>query len=166
MNRASQLGSLTVIAAVVPMFGVAAGVLLAPGPRAVVAAADAQRPELVAAVPGPPKLDLRQSAAVVYARALRDSAGTIESPFFTLKDASDAAVLVQTPTAPADERPIPTFVLTSVVRGTTPMAVIDGRLRRVGDLAQDGWTVEQIDPDAGTVRLTHPSRGSINVRLR
>ncbi|MDX2133018.1 MAG: hypothetical protein SFY69_13295 [Planctomycetota bacterium] len=65
-------------------------------------------------------------------------------------------------------RPAPPDIsVTSImVAGSTPMAVVGGSLRREGDAAAPGWTVDRIDHDRGLVILVHASGATHELRLR
>jgi len=59
----------------------------------------------------------------------------------------------QRPTEPEVE-----FVLSSVMPSPTrPLAVINGKVRRIGDTVEPGWVLTMIDGDARRVILTHLS---------
>lgn len=59
------------------------------------------------------------------------------------------------------------FRLTSIATGARElMAVIDGRVRRVGEEVRDGWKVESIDKIAQTVTFSGPDGRSAIAKLR
>lgn len=59
------------------------------------------------------------------------------------------------------------FTVTSVMPSAhTPLAVIDGRPRRPGDVLDGGWRIEQINADDHTVSLVHPSGARARIGLK
>ncbi|MEK6703297.1 MAG: hypothetical protein AABZ53_13620 [Planctomycetota bacterium] len=76
------------------------------------------------------------------------------------------------PPSPSDIPGIPMvavadFRLTSIATGGRElMAVIDGRVRRIGDEVREGWKVESIDRVAQTVTFSGPLGRSTVARLR
>ena len=70
---------------------------------------------------------------------------------------------------PEPESPVvvPEFRLSSIMLGgSTPIAMIDGKVRRAGDVLAAGWTVQAIDHSAGTVSLTGPKGKHVELKLR
>lgn len=68
----------------------------------------------------------------------------------------------------SEERPavVPAFSLSSLMgNADRSMAVINGKLRRVGDSVIDGWTVTAIDRDAGRVTVTSASGEELSLSL-
>lgn len=83
----------------------------------------------------------------------------LASPMLPPTDAeADPGLFPELPTQTATERPDPVVVVTSIVSGPRPMAIVNGALRQTGDVLDDGWVVAEIDPAAGSVTLTHPDR--------
>lgn len=80
----------------------------------------------------------------------------------------------------ADDRPVPNnsstgeptlrateSSVTSILKASgQTIAMIGGKLRRVGDRLSDGWAVKEIDPDAGSVTLVHMSGQTKQLLLR
>lgn len=61
--------------------------------------------------------------------------------------------------AQAEPDPDPTFQVTSVMRlRGSPRAVINGRVRAVGDPVEDGWRVSRIDPETQAVWLENAGK--------
>lgn len=57
--------------------------------------------------------------------------------------------------------------VTSILKSNGQMiAMIGGKLRRVGDRLSDGWSVKNIDADEGTVLLAHVSGYTKSLSLR
>lgn len=57
--------------------------------------------------------------------------------------------------------------VTSILKSNGQMiAMIGGKLRRVGDRLSDGWSVKNIDADEGTVLLVHVSGYTKSLSLR
>jgi len=63
----------------------------------------------------------------------------------------------------ADVNAPPGIELSAVMGGRQPVAVIDGRLQRVGDEVAAGWTIHSIDALARTVIITGPGGESITI---
>lgn len=58
------------------------------------------------------------------------------------------------------------FVLSSVMPSPTrPLAVINGKARRIGDAVEPGWVLTMIDGDARRVILTHQSGRTRTVEM-
>lgn len=66
--------------------------------------------------------------------------------------------------APLAERHGP-MTLTSIFSGRRTVAIINGKLRRVGDEIETGWRVSEIDAGAGTVTIsnTHGVRSTLRI---
>lgn len=57
--------------------------------------------------------------------------------------------------------------VTSILKSNGQLiAMIGGKLRRVGDRLSDGWSVKEIDADGGTVMLVHVSGYTKTLSLR
>jgi hypothetical protein len=64
-------------------------------------------------------------------------------------------------------KPLPEFSLSSIAGGTRQsFAIIDGKVRRVGDDLGDGWIVSGIDAANGEVTVLGPDDVSISLDLR
>ena len=116
----------------------------------------------VATLPMVPPVVLNDQAKLEAASAAQDQTSTL--PWIL----ADAAPLAKEPEV--REKPIvpaPEFAVTSIMvaRGET-IAVVKGRLRRVGDSPLAGWQITQIDAAAGTVTFTHEDGRSEVVALR
>lgn len=162
IHRVMHLGMVAV-----PVLGCVVGSQIGAGARRA-AAADPLAPpaEVVTLPPERPRLDPTQTAAVVYGRSMREQSRP-ESPFYVISSASSEAVIEQDRSKePEKIAPPPQFHLTSILKGKSPFATINGRLRKVGDEVEGAWTVHQIDPEAGTVLISAPGRESVLVKLR
>jgi hypothetical protein len=114
------------------------------------------------------KLDEAVSASERIAQAsgtqavrLRWATGPAElSQFLTDRQAAPVTPIE----APKIARP--DIALTSIMltRGER-IAVVQGKVRREGDSPIPGWTITQINPDAGTITLTHNTGPSENFSL-
>jgi hypothetical protein len=63
--------------------------------------------------------------------------------------------------------PPPEFTLTSVAgRGVRAFAMIDGKLRKVGDDLGEGWIVREIDTPGRSVRVAGPDEHVLVLTLR
>ena len=59
------------------------------------------------------------------------------------------------------------YMVTSVMpNARTPLAVIDGRPRRLGDVLDGGWRIERINAVDHTVSLVHPSGARARIGLK
>lgn len=91
---------------------------------------------------------------------------TPPSPFYIAAGPEAKPIIdLPEPERAAGEEAIPEFSLTSIARGTRPMAVINGRLRTVGSDLGEGWSLASIDPDRGSVVVRHAGRGDLTVWL-
>ena len=92
-----------------------------------------------------------------HAAALRTSwRDPLSNPFFyrTPETAIPPDLL------PADETPIPREIilrLSGVMRGRTPMALINGKIYRPGETVAEGWTLESIDTDKRSAVVVGPN---------
>lgn len=69
------------------------------------------------------------------------------------------------PAAAAAPEP-PKCRLTSIMAGRTPVATINGRARRVGELIAPEWSVGAIDALQGTVTILHSGGHTVTLHLR
>ena len=125
------------------------GMLSRPGP----ASARASTPQVE--LPAPPGASPLREATVDERRALShiygiNLSGIVSSPMLA----------IETPTEPREavvpvvrDAPPPTVRLTSILGGSRPIAVLDGRPFSVGDTVRDPWVVLSIDPREGFVVL-------------
>lgn len=95
----------------------------------------------------------------------------IPSPFYFESAATPAESIVK-PADPIANRPkgvekLPPVRVSSILpNGKTPLAVIDGKPRRVGDTLESGWTVLSINGDDFTVTLVHSSGQKTRVGIK
>ena len=108
--------------------------------------------------------------ATQAARAYLQSRAAGNEPDWTTKPAFYASPAVSAtpslpdlPVNPADLERVPDFLLTGVMDGRTPMAVINGRLLRVGEMVAPGWALNAIDPATLTVTLMGPDETAITL---
>jgi hypothetical protein len=67
---------------------------------------------------------------------------------------------------PRVELRLPEFSVTSILPSPkNPLAVIEGKPRRIGDMISDGWIVESINGDDFTVTFVHDTGKKIDVKL-
>lgn len=164
MTRAKVLDALLVLGGT---SGISLGVLVARaiaqghGPsRANAAAAKLEPVEPVsprfvrAAVPG---------SDVLHAEVERRSAGGEYTTVFYAPKAPTPAAVPADPKARSNE---PKLVLSSIMAGREPFAIIDGKLLRVGARVGDRWTVKAISPESGTVALESLDGESQELKLR
>jgi hypothetical protein len=164
MTRANVLDALLVLGG---MGGISLGVLAAraiaqgQGPTRANAAAvklepvEPVSPRFVrAAVPGG---DLLRAEV-----EKRSAAGEFSTVFYAPKAPAPAA----TPADPKARPNEPKLVLSSIMAGREPFAIIDGNLLRVGARVGDRWTVKTINPEAGTVTLESLDGESQELKLR
>lgn len=69
---------------------------------------------------------------------------------------TDAGVATPAP-EPSVERPANMTLTSIMVAGEQPVAVVMGKLRRLGDEIAAGWKLDSIDASAGVVTLRHIS---------
>ena len=70
-------------------------------------------------------------------------------------------------TRPKGVQQLPTVRVTSILpNAKTPLAIIDGKARRVGDTLESGWTVLSINGDDFTVTLVHSSGQKSRVGIK
>jgi len=121
------------------------------GPAGALASTTPDEPALTARF-DPPELTSRQRTMLAYADSIRDE--TSESPFLA---ATERVELQIDQAMPESEslRFAQALRLTSVVGGATPVAIIDGKPRRVNDPLEFGWWVSSIDASTSTVTLSH-----------
>ncbi|MEM1331467.1 MAG: hypothetical protein AAGG07_13000 [Planctomycetota bacterium] len=104
------------------------------------------------------------SIAVEVTRA-RQFAETREARVFgkspMIGDRQTGVEVVEVSVPPQAGEPVPevssdSFVLTSILGGRRPVAVINGNAARLDDELEGGWRVSQIDVARRVVVLTHP----------
>lgn len=74
------------------------------------------------------------------------------------------------PTMPSDSKRTepkePKLVLSSIMAGREPFAIIDGKLLRTGARVGDRWTIKLINPEAGSVTLESLDGETQELKLR
>ncbi len=100
----------------------------------------------------------------------RDTSIPIQSPFYleAIPASSEPRdVRVQGDTQrPSIPDALPTVRVTSILPSSrNPLAIIDGKPRRVGDTLKSGWTVVSINGDDFTVTLRHSSGETMNAKM-
>lgn len=95
--------------------------------------------------------------------ARRSTPGEFATIFYAPK-APTVPTLTSDPKRP-DVRE-PKLVLSSIMAGREPFAIIDGKLLRTGARVGDRWTVKQINPEAGSVILESLDGESQELKLR
>lgn len=99
-----------------------------------------------------------------------NAAGAGQSPVAFANETQRVVVQPDVPGGiPEPEVPVavPEFRLSSIMLGGgTPIAMIDGKVRRAGDEVAAGWTVRAIDHSDGTVSLIGPKGKQIELKLR
>jgi len=144
--------------ALLPALGVVTARWVAPGtsPRS----ASAAQPE--ASVPDlslPALAVINPDSELPKAIQLAGSQAPISSPLAYFNDQPRIENTTPVQTVEQD----PTFTLTSIVKSRENMAVVNGKLRRIGDEVMPGWKALSIDPPAGVVEL---SRGQRTIKLQ
>lgn len=95
------------------------------------------------------------SASQARSIKLRERAATsLPSPFYQRPVVDEKPVVAAAPVQQPAPTP-PTFVLSGVMNGRPPIAVIDGNVHRPGDDLGGGWSVESIDARKLLVTLRH-----------
>ncbi len=103
--------------------------------------------------PAPALHEPSQAALDAEAHALRLSAfREVRSPFYSVRLEQPEPV-IETDTVTVEERP--TIAVTSILSGSRPVAVINGRPMGVGGLIDGQWTLIEIDAARGLVRFEH-----------
>ncbi len=88
-----------------------------------------------------------------------------DSPFVSRVPRALTKIVMTTPETA--RKPLPEFSLSSIAGGTRQsFAIIDGKVRRVGDDLGDGWIVSGIDAANGEVTVLGPDDVSISLDLR
>lgn len=155
-------------AGLAPIASVALAMFIGPalGPATTLANdAEEDAPTAPALEPLAPKVIAARDAAQ---RALAEPMGT--SPF------ARAAALPSNdrdnaPAPAATTAETPAFAVSAILadrKGGPAIAVVNGKVRRVGDAVAPGWTVASIDAAAGEVALTGPEgrRATASTRAR
>lgn len=87
---------------------------------------------------------------------LRSTDGGVADPFY--RAAAEQTHADRDPNTAVHGEPTPetehfAHSLDGMMGGEEPVAIIDGRVRRLGDEIGDGWLIAAIDPEARTVTL-------------
>ncbi len=88
-----------------------------------------------------------------------------------------AKIIVKTPAPPIDNQiritgptdqtmPVPTFKLKAVMGGTSKLAVINGKIYRIGEDVAPGWTLVAIESDPPAVRISTIEGQEVRIRLQ
>jgi len=97
---------------------------------------------------------------------------TIDSPFYFESIMPDQRPDEVVDLGPSDPRPpiqrsLPEVRVTSILpHPKNPLAIIDGKPRRIGDTLESGWTVLGINGDDFTVTLRHTSGKEVRERMK
>lgn len=132
------------------------------GPSSVMADS-VERPQLPEALP---VFSLPEPAEI------RDTSEPIQSPFYIEPLAAPGAIPAQKPvqnrpSPSAAQQPLPKVSVTSILPNPrNPLAVIDGRPRRIGETLPSGWTVISINGEDNTVTLQHSTGAEIRAGLK
>lgn len=108
-----------------------------------------------------------EAAAACLRRASELSAAAVPASPFVIPPSSAAGSSGDRPARPADGQPTPPGLHLGAiyVADQRPIAVIDGRLRRIGHRVAEAWTLVGIDPAVQTVTLRHDSGAIATLRL-
>lgn len=102
---------------------------------------------------------------------------TGESPFY-YPQAHAPVVAAPTPAptpvasapvaAPQQPPPAPSFSISSIFRTAdgAALAIVHGKIRRVGDDLGNGWTLTAVDPDARTITVSHAASEPVTLSLK
>lgn len=106
------------------------------------------------------------------APAPRDTNRPVKFPFY-IEPYTDHVLLPNPnplqnrPALPNQPKALPPVSITSILPSSkNPLAVIDGRPRRVGDTLESGWTVISINAEDNTISLQHSSGAKIRAGLK
>jgi hypothetical protein len=94
--------------------------------------------------------------------AQRSTPGEFGAIFYAPKAPTPA--LPNEPKRPESKEP--KLVLSSIMAGREPFAIIDGKLLRTGARVGDRWTIKHINPEGGTVTLESLDGETQELRLR
>lgn len=94
--------------------------------------------------------------------AKRSTPGEFGVIFYAPK--APTAALPNEPKRP--EAKEPKLVLSSIMAGREPFAIIDGKLLRIGARIGDRWTIKHINPEGGSVTLESLDGETQELRLR
>jgi hypothetical protein len=165
-------GGVTMFALVAPMIGVFIARMIQPYASPAVAAAESPLATRADAGPQGEKTHTfrrmrSDEIAELDAMATGDIAGLSGTPLMKLAGEPSAAssrveIIEDVPTL----TPPPMGVSSIMATKTQPLAVVGGKLLRVGDEVCPGWKISGIDPDAGTVSLQHESGFVHTLNLR
>lgn len=110
--------------------------------------------------------DQSQLVAAEHLRQRRaDAQATVRTPFVQLQPVVEVA---ETTPAELQIPGLPQAHLSAILAGPRPVAVLNGRPLRVGQIFEDQWSVESIDAAEGSVVIAHlqePERRFV-VKLR
>lgn len=143
------------------------GAILAPAAAGVISGYLGNGPSRAGAIMIEPMPDL----PVIVPAAIATEASPIPvmaSPFkFESEPAPEPrATLPQRPLPERRTEPEVEFLLTAVMPSPSrPLAVINGKARRIGDAVEPGWVLTMIDGDARRVILTHISGRTRTVEM-
>lgn len=169
-ERLMLLGALCAPVLLVQAARLATGAGTAAGPAHASAAATFAPPEALPARPLTPQ----QAGALAFIRDTAAKAAIIEggpmdrapdaapTPAATTPTVTVAPAPTPRATAPAGPK-APAVVLTAIVTGRNPLAVINGGIFKVGDEVAAGWRIERIDANDLTVILAGPQGASFTV---
>ena len=156
-HEAAMLGGAAPIVAIVVVR------VLAPvqGPAGASAGTTSTEPAITARFE-PPQLTTRQRGLLEYADSI--GAEHSESPFLA---ATERVELQLDDTMPESEslRYAHNLHLSSVIAGITPVAVIEGKTRRVNERLENGWWVSAIDASTFTVVLSHKLYDDVELKI-
>lgn len=116
-----------------------------------------------------PPISAAQVAAHGYAAKVRPqpmSVSPFHHPVVDRPAPSSAKPAADTSPQPARPRAKTEFKLTAIVGGRQTIAVLNSKVRRVGDDAGQGWIVQSIDREAGVVTLRHAQDGTQQLSLK
>ncbi|MFG0331094.1 MAG: hypothetical protein ACF8PN_14480 [Phycisphaerales bacterium] len=141
-----------------PLAVVAFACLLSGGPSDAVADEEdtegATASEDVVAVPAvaTPRNDAYLESLAHARRVREEPVG--DSPFYFAEPTEIPTPNLIDPTAELSGRP--PIIVQAIMKGTRPLALINGEPMRVGDSIVEGWTVRSIDPESRTVVIEGP----------
>ncbi len=159
-----RLGALAVAPLVI--YAVMRLLIQAPGPSGVRAATPGEIATEDAALTRPAETAPQAQARAYAASASGRGAGG--SPFLVEGGPEEAPVIPTLPVRAAPDTPratTPRLSVSSILGGVQRLAVVDGRILRIGDEAVTGWTITGIDADRGVVTIEHVREGRIEIAL-
>jgi len=102
----------------------------------------------------------KRSAEIRYASAQQASL----NPFFYQNGVEQEFEVEQAAVESGADSGAPTMNLGGLIGGRTPLAIIDGRMCRIGDEIERGWILKAVDPVTRSITIQGPAGQTAVVR--